>query len=553
MRRPNQKRVAIVGLLIAVVSFSSVAATASGEASTSEVGEVAWSQLGDDIDGDANSPGFGHSVAVSDDGTRVVIGSSAYEPGNDELSYVQVHEWDGSAWQQLGTDISVTTTGFNAFGFSVAISGDGNRVAVGDPYGPDGFDIGGVGVAETGPDDYPPGTVQVFDWDGSTWQQVGEPIEGTGAVTEGFPEFFGWSVALSSDGERVVAGSTLQARAFDYDSVNGWTQTGNAIGSTDQANGAVAISADGNRVAVGPGLLPNVAMSGGEFVLQIFDYDVSDGWIQVGSDFDGEDIPGLVGSEFAVGDIPGSSVAMSADGNRVVFTSIDISAESSSVRVMDYIDGDWNQVGDTISGTETSGDASFGYSLAISADGTRIAITAYSGLGGNVSETSYLQVGEWNGSAWRYDVELAPGLTLAMSADGNLIASGNVFFFENPEQSPVLVYALPASVSFDAGDGENAPVDMSGDRGSDATLPTSEPTRTGYTFLGWNTASDGSGTSYAAGDTYTLPASEGDTLYAQWQPISTTTTTTTTTVPVEVTPPAAEPAEPVSDTPTFTG
>ena len=107
-------------------------------------------------------------------------------------------------------------------------------------------------------------------------------------------------------------------------------------------------------------------------------------------------------------------------------------------------------------------------------------------------------------------------------------------------------------MSFDAGDGENAPVDMSGDRGSDVTLPTSEPTRTGYTFMGWNTASDGSGTSYAAGDTYTLPASDSETLYAQWQPIP-TTTTPTPTVPVEETPPAAEPAEPVSDTPTFTG
>lgn len=536
VRRPNQRRVAIVGLLITVVSFSSAAATASGQASTSEVGEVAWSQLGDDIDGDANSPGFGTSVAVSDDGTRVVIGSMPAEPGTDELSYVQVHEWDGSAWQQLGNNITVTTAGFNVFGYSVAISGDGNRIAVGDPYGPDGYDIGAVGGAETGPEDStPPGAVRVFDWDGSTWQQVGETIEGTGSVTEFPPEFFGWSVALSSNGERVIAGSTLQARAFDYDSVNGWTQTGNTIGSTDGVNGAVAISADGNRVAVGPGLLPNVAMSGGEFVLQIFDYDVSDGWIQVGSDFDGEGISGW-------------SVAMSADGNRVVFTNVDISAESASVRVMDYIDGDWNQVGDTISATESSGDA-LGYSVAMSAEGTRIAFTGAFSLGSNLSETSYLQVGEWNGSAWGYDVELAPGLTLAMSADGNLIASGNVFaiFGGAEEQSPVLVYALPASVSFDADNGENAPVEISGDRGSDVTLPTSEPTRTGYTFLGWNTASDGSGTSYAAGDTYTLPASDGDTLYAQWQPIP------TTTVPVEETPPAAEPAEPVSDTPTFTG
>lgn len=40
------------------------------------------------------------------------------------------------------------------------------------------------------------------------------------------------------------------------------------------------------------------------------------------------------------------------------------------------------------------------------------------------------------------------------------------------------------------------------------------PTRTGYTFTGWNTAADGSGTSYAVGDRYTDNAEL--TLYAQW-------------------------------------
>lgn len=42
------------------------------------------------------------------------------------------------------------------------------------------------------------------------------------------------------------------------------------------------------------------------------------------------------------------------------------------------------------------------------------------------------------------------------------------------------------------------------------------PSRTGYEFTGWNTASDGSGTAYAAGDTVRLTASGND-LYAQWE------------------------------------
>ena len=51
------------------------------------------------------------------------------------------------------------------------------------------------------------------------------------------------------------------------------------------------------------------------------------------------------------------------------------------------------------------------------------------------------------------------------------------------------------------------------------TVSTTEPTRDGHTFTGWNTEADGSGTSYSGDDTYTLPDTGTDTLYAQWQPI----------------------------------
>ena len=40
-------------------------------------------------------------------------------------------------------------------------------------------------------------------------------------------------------------------------------------------------------------------------------------------------------------------------------------------------------------------------------------------------------------------------------------------------------------------------------------------TRSGYSFAGWNTATDGSGTSYAASDTFNM-GSMGVTLYAMW-------------------------------------
>jgi uncharacterized repeat protein (TIGR02543 family) len=65
--------------------------------------------------------------------------------------------------------------------------------------------------------------------------------------------------------------------------------------------------------------------------------------------------------------------------------------------------------------------------------------------------------------------------------------------------------------------GGTAPVDASSPyaSGNTVTLLTAGTlTRTGYTFSGWNTAANGSGTSYATGATFTITADT--TFYAQW-------------------------------------
>ena len=75
-----------------------------------------------------------------------------------------------------------------------------------------------------------------------------------------------------------------------------------------------------------------------------------------------------------------------------------------------------------------------------------------------------------------------------------------------------------ATLAYSANGGSGAPGDQSGDASSDVTVSDTTPTREGYSFTGWNTAADGTGTSYAGNDSYTLPASGTDTLYAQWDP-----------------------------------
>lgn len=54
--------------------------------------------------------------------------------------------------------------------------------------------------------------------------------------------------------------------------------------------------------------------------------------------------------------------------------------------------------------------------------------------------------------------------------------------------------------------------------GKSLTLSTTKPTRAGYNFVKWNTSSNGSGTNYASGGTYTANAKA--TLYAQWSPVT---------------------------------
>lgn len=75
------------------------------------------------------------------------------------------------------------------------------------------------------------------------------------------------------------------------------------------------------------------------------------------------------------------------------------------------------------------------------------------------------------------------------------------------------------TVSYNANGGTGAPSAQTKTYGTALTLSSTQPTRSGYRFAGWNTNAAGTGTSYAAGGSYT--ANAGVTLYAQWA-VSTT-------------------------------
>lgn len=72
------------------------------------------------------------------------------------------------------------------------------------------------------------------------------------------------------------------------------------------------------------------------------------------------------------------------------------------------------------------------------------------------------------------------------------------------------------TVTYNANGGSNAPSSQTDVATNAITLASAAPTRAGFDFNGWNTASDGTGTSYSAGGSY--PANNPNvTLYAQWK------------------------------------
>ena len=76
------------------------------------------------------------------------------------------------------------------------------------------------------------------------------------------------------------------------------------------------------------------------------------------------------------------------------------------------------------------------------------------------------------------------------------------------------------TVNYNANGGSGAPASQDKYNTVDLTLSSTKPTRTNYTFISWNTKSDGSGTSYQPGSKYT--ANESVTLYAIWKSDDTT-------------------------------
>ena len=192
------------------------------------------------------SAGFGHYVALSDDGNTLAV-SAYWESSNakgidgnqqdesiPQAGAVYVFSRRGGAWTQQAY-VKASNTGEagtadtfgegDQFGFSLALSGDGATLAVGALT----EDGGVAGIDGDGADNSAAsaGAVYVFARTGGTWSQQAylKPAN----IDAG--DLFGYAVALTRDG------SVLAVGAFDED------------GSTRQINGPPDNRANGSGAA----------------------------------------------------------------------------------------------------------------------------------------------------------------------------------------------------------------------------------------------------------------------------------------------------------------
>jgi len=390
-------------------------------------------QLGNDILG-APGDSSGQSVSMSGNGNFLAVGFPLNSDNLPNAGLVRVYEYISDDWVQVGNDIN--GEGQNNFsGESISLNMDGTIVAV----GADGNSDNGTNS----------GHVRIYMNTNGTWTQLGNDIDGkfTGDLS-------GYSVDLSNDGLKVAIGAILgegddidtgYASVYEYDGVS-WIQVGDdisGINSGEQCGYSVSLNSDGSVLAVSSVLANgNVADSG---IVRVFEYDGSS-WVPKGSVLSGQ----------AAFDYFGNSVSLNGDGTILAVGANrhdSNGSNSGQVRVYEFINSDWTQIGSDING-EASGDRS-GFSVSLNNNGDLIAIGATENDDNGVG-SGHTRIYKFNNNNWTLvgnDINGQSagdnsGRSVSLSGNGDKVAIGVPFSNLNGSQAGLVqVYDLSSLLS----------------------------------------------------------------------------------------------------------
>jgi hypothetical protein len=385
-----------------------------------------------------NNDNFGFSIALSADGGTLVVGapgedSSATGINGDQSNNsaagsgaVYVFTRSGTIWNQEAYVKASNTRAGDGFGTSVAISSDGNTLAVGAP----GEDSSATGIDGNQSDNSASasGAAYAFTRSGTTWSQ--QAYVKASNTEEG--DWFGFSIALSPDGNTLAVGAPKEdssATGIGGDQNNNSVSASGAVyvfirsgaawsqqayvkasntGSDDNFGSSVVLSADGNTLAVGtPGEDSSATGIGGN---QNDNSASASGAVYVftrsGTTWSQQAY--VKASNTGTNDLFGNSVSLSSDGNKLA---VGAPVEASNATGLNGDQNDNSAYGSgavyvfTRSGTtwsqqtyvkasNTGVNDLFGSSVSLTSDGSTLAVGANgessgaTGIDGNQSDNS---------------------------------------------------------------------------------------------------------------------------------------------------------------------
>ncbi|NPV00869.1 MAG: hypothetical protein HPY53_05780 [Brevinematales bacterium] len=232
---------------------------------------------------------FGFSVAISGDGNKLLAGAWGNNDGGTLVGAAYLFKWSGVAWN-TNKITPYWGTIFGEFGLSVSMAADGNTFAVGAAMDTDlGTDAGAA---------------YIYQWNGSDWDET-KFVAYDGAAGDDF----GWSVSLSADGLKLAAGAygdESQKGAVYIFKWNGVSWQTNKISASDGAAGdkfglSVSISGDGAAFIAGAPLDNVMASDDGSMYIYKLSYN----------EWTGEKFTERVGEDY---NAYGTAVAVSGDG-----------------------------------------------------------------------------------------------------------------------------------------------------------------------------------------------------------------------------------------------
>jgi hypothetical protein len=416
--------------------------------------------------------GDGNTMAVSSttegSGAKGINGNQA-DRSAISAGAVYVFARSGDGWAQQAYVKASNTKSKDQFGSSLALSNDGNTLAVGAV----GEASSATGVNGDQSDTSMPGAgaVYVFTRTGTTWtQQAYVKASNTGEKTIG--DQFGYSLALSSDGNTLATGAIGESSAAT--GING-----NQADNSSDGSGAVYVftrsgSTWAQQAYVKPwntntrgvlfGYSVGLSGNGNTMAVGAYDEDRGRGGAYIFNRAGGvwsQQIR-LTASNAEAGDSLGCSIAISDDGNTMVAGAFDEDSllrgiqpptEGSNDAASDVSTGaayvfvrngtGWTQQA-FVKATNTRLNDQFAWALSLSRDGNTLAVGSHledsgaPGLNGNQEDSSAEDSGAVyvyarTGTTWTpvsYVKASTPhdsaefGISLALNGDGKVLAVG---------------------------------------------------------------------------------------------------------------------------------